>query len=58
VLVGLGVTSLSMTPRALGRVGAALASVTAAQCREAAEAVLGAATADEARAAASAVLNR
>jgi phosphotransferase system enzyme I (PtsI) len=32
--------------------------VTAAQCREAAEAVLGAATADEARAAASAVLNR
>lgn len=58
VLVGLGATSLSMTPRALGRVAAALASVTAAQCREAAEAALHAATAEQARAAASAVLSR
>ncbi|MBW8762237.1 MAG: phosphoenolpyruvate--protein phosphotransferase [Microbacterium sp.] len=58
VLVGLGVTSLSMTPRALGRVAAALAQNTSDQCREAAAAVLLAATADEARAAASAVLGR
>ena len=56
VLVGLGATSLSMTPRALGRVAAALGEVTAAQCRAAAAAVLSAATADEARAAASAAL--
>ncbi|MEV7798631.1 phosphoenolpyruvate--protein phosphotransferase [Microbacterium foliorum] len=56
VLVGLGVTSLSMTPRALGRVAAALAAVTVEQCDAAAEAVLRAATAADARAAASAVL--
>lgn len=56
VLLGLGVTSLSMTSRALGRVGAALAAVTEAQCRAAADVVLRAGTADEARAAASAVL--
>lgn len=58
VLVGLGVTSLSMTSRSLGRVAAGLAGVSSQQCREAAEAVLGAATADEARAAASALLRR
>ena len=52
VLVGLGVTSLSMAPRALGRVAAALAAVTEKQCREAARAVLDAATVDGARAAA------
>ena len=40
VLVGLGVTSLSMTSRALGRVAAALEAVTEEQCRAAAEAVL------------------
>lgn len=58
VLVGLGVTSLSMTPRALGRVAAALAEVTGEQCTAAADAVLRAATADDARDAASAVLGR
>ncbi|MEV7609701.1 phosphoenolpyruvate--protein phosphotransferase [Microbacterium sp. NPDC089320] len=56
VLVGLGVTSLSMTPRALGRVAAALAAVTSEQCDAAAQAVLSAATAADARAAAAAVL--
>ncbi|WP_372967802.1 phosphoenolpyruvate--protein phosphotransferase [Microbacterium sp.] len=56
VLVGLGVTSLSMTPRALGRVAAALAEVTAEHCLAAADAVLKAATAGEARSAAAAVL--
>ncbi|UWF78003.1 phosphoenolpyruvate--protein phosphotransferase [Microbacterium neungamense] len=56
VLVGLGATSLSMTPRALGRVARALAAVTAEQCRAAADAALEAATAADARAAASAVL--
>ncbi|WP_082488199.1 phosphoenolpyruvate--protein phosphotransferase [Microbacterium sp. Leaf159] len=56
VLVGLGVTSLSMTPRALGRVAAALEAVTEAQCRAAAEAVLKAATTADARAAAVALL--
>ncbi|WP_447912287.1 phosphoenolpyruvate--protein phosphotransferase [Microbacterium phyllosphaerae] len=56
VLVGLGVTSLSMTPRALGRVAAALDAVTEAQCRAAAEAVLKAATTADARAAAIAIL--
>ncbi|MER7446142.1 phosphoenolpyruvate--protein phosphotransferase, partial [Microbacterium sp. NPDC097977] len=56
VLVGLGVTSLSMTPRALGRVAAALAAVTEAQCVAAAKAVLTAATAADTRAAASEAL--
>ena len=56
VLVGLGVTSLSMTPRALGRVGAALTGVTEEKCRAAAEAVLAAWTAEETRATASEVL--
>lgn len=56
VLVGLGVTSLSMTARSLGRVAAALAVVTDEDCRRAATAVLAAGTADEARAAAAAAL--
>ena len=56
VLVGLGVTSLSMTPRALGRVAAALAAVTEAQCVAAAEAVLTAATVADARSAAAEAL--
>lgn len=51
VLVGLGVTSLSMTPRALGRVAAALDAVTVEDCRRMAEAAAGAPTAAEARAA-------
>lgn len=58
VLAGLGVTSLSMTSRSLGRVAAALAAVTSERCTAAAGAVLSAATADEARAAASVVLSR
>jgi phosphoenolpyruvate-protein phosphotransferase (PTS system enzyme I) len=52
VLVGLGVTSLSMAPAAVSAVGAKLAQVTLEQCRAAAEAVLGTATAAEAREAA------
>ncbi|MDF2509951.1 MAG: hypothetical protein K0Q52_3810, partial [Microbacterium sp.] len=56
VLIGLGATSLSMTPRSLGRVAEALRDVTADECRQAAEAVLLAATAEEARGAARAVL--
>ncbi|MFS0852723.1 phosphoenolpyruvate--protein phosphotransferase [Microbacterium sp. 179-I 3D4 NHS] len=58
VLVGLGATSLSMTARSLGRVAAALSTVSADDCRRAAEAASSAGTADEARAAASAVLDR
>lgn len=56
VLVGLGVTSLSMTPRSLGRVAKALAEVDEATCRAAAEAALVAATVDQAKGAAAAVL--
>lgn len=56
VLVGLGATSLSMTSRALGRVAAALSSVTEDDCRRAAAAALAAPSAAEARAAASAIL--
>ena len=56
VLVGLGVTSLSAASAAVTAVGAKLASVTGAQCREAAEAVLTTASSAEARAAALAVL--
>ena len=50
VLVGMGVTSLSMTPRALPDVAAALASVTYDQCREVAMLALSADTAAGARA--------
>ncbi|MFS2240744.1 phosphoenolpyruvate--protein phosphotransferase [Microbacterium sp. OR16] len=58
VLMGLGVTSLSMTPRSLGRVAAALAAVTPEQCRRVAGAASAAATAAEARSAAAAALER
>ncbi|MFK0401818.1 phosphoenolpyruvate--protein phosphotransferase [Microbacterium sp. NPDC090225] len=56
VLAGLGVTSLSMAPRALGRVGAALAAVDQDACRRAADAALAAPTAAAAREAVGAVL--
>jgi phosphotransferase system enzyme I (PtsI) len=56
VLTGLGVTSLSAAAAAVTAVGAKLASVTLAQCRQAAEAVLVTSSAAEARAAALAVL--
>lgn len=52
VLVGLGVTSLSMAHSAVAAVGAQLAGVTLDQCVEAADAVLGADDASAARAAA------
>ncbi|WP_315098937.1 putative PEP-binding protein, partial [uncultured Cellulomonas sp.] len=51
VLVGLGVASLSMTPRALPDVGAVLATVTLDGCRALAELALAQRTADEARSA-------
>jgi phosphotransferase system enzyme I (PtsI) len=56
VLTGLGVTSLSAAAAAVNAVGTKLASVTLAQCKDAADAVLGTASATEARAAAIAVL--
>ena len=49
VLAGLGVNTLSMTPRALASVGAVLASVTIAEARELAALALTANTAAEAR---------
>ena len=54
VLVGLGATTLSMTPAALADVRAELATVTLEQARQRAAAALGARTAAGARAAASA----
>ncbi|WP_308192538.1 phosphoenolpyruvate--protein phosphotransferase [Microbacterium sp. Au-Mic1] len=56
VLIGLGVTSLSMTARSLARVSAKLRTVTAEDCGRAAAAALGSATAAEARAAVTAAL--
>lgn len=56
VLTGLGVTSLSAAASAVTPVGAKLSSVSLAQCREAAEAVLGTSGPAEARAAAAEVL--
>ncbi|MFI2752837.1 phosphoenolpyruvate--protein phosphotransferase [Cellulomonas sp. P22] len=50
VLVGLGVSSLSMTPRALPDVAAVLAAVTSDECRRLAELALSAPTAAAARA--------
>ncbi|WP_298460582.1 phosphoenolpyruvate--protein phosphotransferase [uncultured Cellulomonas sp.] len=50
VLVGLGVATLSMSPRALPDVAAVLASVTRDECRRLAERALVAETADAARA--------
>ncbi|MCE5290469.1 MAG: phosphoenolpyruvate--protein phosphotransferase [Nocardiaceae bacterium] len=58
VLVGLGVTSLSAAPNALPRVGAQLATVTLAQCQNAAAAALAASSPADARAAAAAALDR
>lgn len=49
VLVGLGVTSLSMAPRALGDVGAVLAATSSDECRELAQAALAAPDAEAAR---------
>ena len=49
VLVGLGVTSLSMTPRALADVAAVLGAVTVDDCRRAAQLALSAPTAAAAR---------
>ncbi|MFE7227007.1 phosphoenolpyruvate--protein phosphotransferase [Nocardioides sp. NPDC057577] len=49
VLVGLGITSLSMAPAAVPAVGARLGSVAAALCDEAAEAALGALSPAEGR---------
>lgn len=56
VLTGFGVTSLSAAAAAVQGVGAKLAQVTLAQCRAAADAVLGVASAAQARAAAREVL--
>src|SRR5699024_4223850 len=52
VLAGLGVTRLSMTPRALGPVGAVLRSVTENTAQDAAQAALHASSAEAANAAA------
>jgi multiphosphoryl transfer protein len=52
VLVGLGVSSLSMSPRSRGPVATALKAVTLDQCRRAADAACGARSAADARAAA------
>jgi phosphotransferase system enzyme I (PtsI) len=56
VLTGLGITSLSAAASAVTPVGAKLATVTLAQCREAAEAVLRTSGPGAAREAASAIL--
>jgi len=56
VLIGLGVASLSMTPRSLARVAARLRTVTPDDCRRAAAAALGSATAAEAREEVAAIL--
>lgn len=58
VLVGLGVTSLSMAPAALADVRASLAEVTLAQCRAAAGLALAARSAATARAAVGAPADR
>jgi len=56
VLVGVGITSLSMAASAIGAVGAAVAAVTLSQCQAAAEAALAASDPAEARQAAAEVL--
>jgi phosphoenolpyruvate-protein phosphotransferase/dihydroxyacetone kinase phosphotransfer subunit len=56
VLVGLGASSLSMSPRALGFVAELLAGVTLAQCRAAAKDAAGSRNAQEARTVAAAAL--
>ena len=57
VLIGMGVTSLSMASGAIAYVGSRLASVTLQQCQDAAAAVLEADDPAEARQAALAILN-
>ncbi len=57
VLVGLGVSSLSMSPRALHSVAEALAGVTVEQCEQAAEAACAALSASAARTAVGRVLS-
>lgn len=57
VLIGMGVTSLSMATSAIAGVGAQLEHVTLQQCRQAATAVLDASSPATARAAATAVLD-
>ena len=56
VLVGMGASSLSMSPRALGHVSELLRGVTLDECREAAADALGAQTAQRARSAAASAL--
>ena len=56
VLVGLGASSLSMSPRALGHVGDLLAGVSLAECQAAAAAALAARNSQEARSAAASAL--
>ncbi|OMB99251.1 phosphoenolpyruvate--protein phosphotransferase [Mycobacterium sp. NS-7484] len=58
VLVGLGVTSLSMAPAAIPAVGAELAQLTHRQCRAAAQAAMATGSAGEARDAARRALER
>lgn len=58
VLIGMGITSLSMASNAISSVGAQLGTVTMAQCREAASAVRGARDSAEARALARAALGQ
>jgi len=58
VLVGLGVTSLSMSPTALADVRAEISRFTLPEARELAERVLSTRNADDARIAASAVLTQ
>ena len=52
VLVGLGVTSLSMAPQAIARVGTALAKYSLESCRKAAQLALATSAPDAAKAAA------
>ena len=58
VLVGLGITSLSMAASAIGQVGASVAGVTLDACRQAASLALAAADPAAGRAAAAAALGR
>lgn len=58
VLVGLGITTLSMTPRAIAAVGAQLARVDLATCQQAAQAALAATSPTEAKTAATRVLEQ
>ncbi|TFC55979.1 phosphoenolpyruvate--protein phosphotransferase [Cryobacterium sp. TMT2-15-1] len=57
ILVGLGATSLSMSPRALGGVAEFLRGVTVTQCRDAAIAAVAAGSAGAARSAAALLLD-